>query len=188
MRRNEVINKLIEKNGYTSYLEIGVDNPNNCFNLIRCQRKVGVDPNRGGTIKDTSDGFFRANKEKFDIGFIDGLHHEEQVEKDILNLLKILNPGGAIVVHDLCPKSEIMQRVPRVVVEWTGNGWKAWAHLRATKKNLKMVVLNTDHGIGIIKKGRQSLYTGKYETYDDYVQNKKELLNLKDEEQIFNVY
>ncbi len=188
MRRNEVINKLIEMNGYTSYLEIGVDNPNNCFNLIQCQRKVGVDPNRGGTVKATSDTFFRTNKEKFDIGFIDGLHHAPQVIKDVENLLRVLNTGGAIVVHDICPKSELMQRVPRETGEWTGDAWKAWAYFRATKRNLKMIAIDSDHGIGIIKRGRQTLYTGKYDTYDDYVENRKEILNLKKERSIFNVH
>jgi hypothetical protein len=39
----------------------------------------------------TSDEFFEINKSTYDIIFIDGLHIDEQVERDIINGLKILN-------------------------------------------------------------------------------------------------
>lgn len=179
MRRNEIINKLIKEKGYKTYLEIGVDNPNNCFNLIEAEKKIGVDPEKGGTIRCTSDQFFERFDQKFDIIFIDGLHHDYQAEKDIENSLKSLNPGGTIVVHDLDPKSEIEQRVPREVGIWTGNVWRAWAKLRATKRSLTMYAIDTDHGVGVIRRGRQSLYTGPYETFNDFKNNREEILNIK---------
>ena len=55
------------------YLEIGCDD-NICFNSIPVIDKIGVDPDRGGNIKDTSDNFFKNNKKFFDVIFIDGLH------------------------------------------------------------------------------------------------------------------
>ena len=61
----------------------------------------------------TSDEFFEQNKEKFDIVFIDGLHHSEQVYKDILNSLNILNEDGTIICHDMNPTEEFRQIVPR---------------------------------------------------------------------------
>ena len=39
----------------------------------------------------TSDEYFKKFKDKFDLIFIDGLHHYNQVEKDIYNSLEILN-------------------------------------------------------------------------------------------------
>ena len=78
-----------------SYLEIGCDD-NICFNSIPVIDKIGVDPDRGGNIKDTSDNFFKNNKKIFDVIFIDGLHIYEQCRKDVINSLKVLNKNGFI--------------------------------------------------------------------------------------------
>ena len=52
----------------------------------------------------TSDEYFSKFKDKFDIIFIDGLHHYEQVKKDIFNSLEILNSNGIILMHDCLKK------------------------------------------------------------------------------------
>ena len=80
--RIEIINHLIKKTDGINYLEIGCDK-NVVFSQINCINKVGVDPNSGGTIRDTSDNFFKTNKQKFDVIFIDGLHH-------LIKFIKIL--------------------------------------------------------------------------------------------------
>jgi hypothetical protein len=71
-----------------SYLEIGVSGGEN-FQKIRCENKVGVDPEptSPATIFLPSDDFFKQNKETFDVIFIDGLHHSDQVLRDINNSL-----------------------------------------------------------------------------------------------------
>ena len=71
---------MINKNGYSDYLEIGCDQ-NQLFSKIKIQNKVGVDPSSGGNVRKTSDEFFKDNKNKFDIVFIDGLHIYNQVKK-----------------------------------------------------------------------------------------------------------
>jgi predicted O-methyltransferase YrrM len=71
------------------------------------QLAIGVDPNQGVTLRMTSDEFFAANQFTFDIVFIDGLH--DQVAKDIENSLRVLNPGGIIVMHDCNPTTKISQ-------------------------------------------------------------------------------
>ena len=82
--RWDLIEYLIEKNNYSDYLEIGCDQ-DQLFSKIRINNKKGVDPVSGGNIRKTSDDFFQANDEMFDIIFIDGLHTYDQVKKDILN-------------------------------------------------------------------------------------------------------
>lgn len=161
--------------GLESYLEIGVDNPNNCFNQIKVPRKVGVDPNKGGTIKATSDEFFSTNTETFDAIFIDGLHLEAQALRDVENSLKFLNSGGVIFVHDIDPTGEEEQNEIRTTKRWFGSTWKAWAKLRATRADLKMVTIEKDCGIGIIRRGRQTLYKGPYSTYQDYIANRSKI-------------
>lgn len=158
MRHFHIIKELIKKYDFKTYLEIGCDN-NECFNYINnVNHKVGVDPNKGGNVKMTSDEFFNQNNETFDIIFIDGLHHSDQVYKDIINSINILNGNGVILCHDLLPKNEKIQRVPRETSEWTGDCWKAWFWVLNELENYNMFVIDTDYGIGYIEKGINDFY------------------------------
>lgn len=180
MNRVIILNYLIERNKYNTYLEIGCQK-NQVFNQIKIEHKFGIDPERGGTHKMTSDDFFASLAEgtTFDIVFVDGLHHKEQVLKDIENSLKFLSKGGSIVVHDCLPDNYEMQLVPRVTKAWTGNVWEAWVELRRTRKDLKMFVLNVDHGCGVIQKGKQICLTDKLEvTYKNFEKNKFKWMNI----------
>ena len=78
--RIDLIKKLIAKNDYQSYLEIGCDD-DMLFSRINILNKVGVDPICGGNVRKTSDDFFKQNNKKFDLIFIDGLHMYHQVKK-----------------------------------------------------------------------------------------------------------
>jgi hypothetical protein len=175
MKRWDIINQLIEKNNYKSYLEIGV-NKGQCFLKIKCAEKIGVDPDKKSiaTVFKTSDKFFSENNQKFDIIFIDGLHEQSQVYRDISNSLYALNDGGSVVCHDMLPNDEKMQIVPRVVSEWTGDGWKAWIRLKNERKDLDMFVINADYGVGIIRK---KSIADRLE-YSDFENNKNSLMNI----------
>jgi predicted O-methyltransferase YrrM len=87
------------------------------FSKIKIQTKIGVDPISGGTIRKTSDDFFKNNNVKFDIIFIDGLHEYSQVKKDIKNSLIFLNDDGVIFLHDCMPERFIYQATPRLIFD-----------------------------------------------------------------------
>lgn len=182
MNRVDVINLLIEKNNYKSYLEIGVQNGYS-FNNVKCEMKIGIDPdsNSAATFKMTSDQFFKDKCiSRFDIIFIDGLHHSDQVLKDINNSFAYLNKNGIVVVHDCLPKEEIHQIVPRVSKIWNGDVWKAMIMLKRIGC-YKFNVIDTDYGIGLVELTetiKDFSISNEEMTFINYQNNRDKWLNV----------
>tara|TARA_Y100001933_G_scaffold243176_1_gene271532 strand:+ start:2867 stop:3502 length:636 start_codon:yes stop_codon:yes gene_type:complete len=191
-KRSAVINKIIKENGYKKHLEIGVYGSCANFDKIKVDYKVGVDPGKEGlseaTFTMTSDEFFELTDDKFDIVFVDGLHHAEQVYKDILNSLEVLNEGGTIVCHDMNPQRYEHQVIPQVPGTWNGDCWKAFVQLRMERTDLKMCVIDADWGLGVIQKGRQEKLEEVELTYDNFDKNRERWLNLISEEEFFDTW
>ena len=169
--RTDVINIIRGQHNYQSYLEIGQGSREDNFDAIACKIKIGVNPDSksNAAYQMTSDEFFAQNKLTFDLIFIDGLPQAAQTERAIVNSLKILNPGGTIVVRDCNPTSPGQQ----------GDVWKAWVKLRATHVDLKMTTINVDGGCGVITRGKQSKLGLPAElNYQDLEAHRKEWLNL----------
>lgn len=187
MKRFEIINMLIEKHGYTSYLEIGINVVAKCFNLIECENKIGVDPviigeiRDGKIFKETSDEFFAHNEDTFDIVFVDGMHDEAFVTRDINNALKFLNEGGTIIVHDCNPlteKAAAKWEDHDMKGIWNGDVYKGWLNLRR-RSDICMAVIDADHGCGIIQKGNQEPFSLDTEySFKEFRANHVEWLNL----------
>lgn len=211
--RYDIIQKVIDAVNAKKYLEVGLGPFTECFQKITCKNKIGVDPCRPcnidqlineGTkyIQLTSDKFFEEKnkyiEEKFDVIFIDGLHEYKQVLKDVENSLECIKDDGVILMHDCTPYTKEMatpftstlnlNSLPLGV--WTGDVWKAAVHLRSTRDDINLFVMDTDFGVGVITKGENknklNLSISEIEnmTYGDLDKNRKELLNLKDEEYI----
>ena len=178
----EQIKKIIDKKNFNSYLEIGCY-LNETFSKVQIEKKIGVDPISGGTVRQKSNDFFLNNKDFFDLIFIDGDHDYKQAIKDINNSIDFLNDNGIILVHDCLPSSFFQQAVPRCQYVWTGNVWKAVAMIR-TNPNLNTCVCSIDHGIAIIsKKPNKNILNvplKKIEqmSYKDFFFNYKKLLNV----------
>jgi hypothetical protein len=189
MKRTDVINILIQKYGYKSYLEVGTQDPSSNFDLINTEHKVSIDPFPRGevTFVGTSDEYFESITDdvKYDIIFIDGLHHSDQVLKDIENSLNHLSKNGTIVCHDCLPTTEKMQERDDHGGEWTGDVWKAIAQLRVETIDLDISVIDTDYGCGIIRRGTNIPYETEqdYLTYSHYSMNKWRMLNVISPEQ-----
>jgi len=193
MNRTNIINHLIKKYNYKSYLEIGVYHYGN-FDRVVCNTKHCVDPIYDATYKVTSDEFFERHiSQKYDIVFIDGLHLVEQVIKDIDNSLYYLNDGGTLVLHDCNPPTRHHQiREFDGISKWNGDVWKAIYHFRTTRDGLNIRVVDTDWGCGIIQIGEQTLFPnyGKYQDidYELLESNRKELLNLVSIDEFLKAY
>ena len=194
MKRFDIINYLIKVNDYKSFLEIGTQERINLSN-ISIDKKISVDPDPEANPDFilSSDDFFKQNVDRFDIIFVDGLHHADFVYRDIINSLRILNPGGCVVVHDVIPSSYEGQLIPlEKTLEtgtgiWNGDVWKGWIKLRTDRKDLAMKVVNTDHGCGIIHPTQygngdhlESYNNGYYEYNKDLIFSSLNLISTED--------
>ncbi len=190
-KRYEIINNIIKYKNYKDYLEIGCFNDEN-FNKIKIENKIGVDPVSGGNIRKTSDEYFKSNKNLFDIIFIDGLHHYEQVHRDVINSLNVLKKDGIILVHDCLPLKARDQMIPRSHEKWNGDVWKSIVEFR-THSNLDTYVCLADEGIGLIfKRSNRNILASNIKNFKKmnfsyFYKNYKDLLNIIDHENIYKI-
>jgi hypothetical protein len=189
MDKADIINYYLKKFQHPkSYLEIGIKNKEGNFNKIQADHKDGVDPDHNSKCNYimTSDKFFAKNTTKYDLIFIDGLHTYEQAYKDVISSLRFLKDHGIIIMHDCNPENEFLQREPGTKSGWMEGGWcgtvwKAFVRIRSERDDLEMFVVDTDHGVGVLKSNRiqkklqcpDNIYT--YKIFDQY---RKEVLNL----------
>lgn len=193
--RTDLINFLIHTYDLDSYLEIGVQNKVN-FNKINLKdhKKICVDPDEiaNADFITTSDIFFSHNEKTdspmmFDIIFIDGLHHCDQVKRDFENSLRYLTPRGFIVLHDCIPTEEIYSKVPRETKIWNGDVYKFACSL-FKYKNIGYLTLDFDYGCGVVwkKEGWEdedefiSSTWMEHFTWQDFIEHGKNLLNVID--------
>lgn len=176
-----LLNEVIAKKGFISYLEIGVHVPANNFDLIKCKFKIGVDPNGRANFTGTSDEYFKHNKQSFDCIFIDGLHWSEQVRKDFENSLQCLNDGGVIFIHDTDPKEERFSVYPRQEPRrWNGDVFKFISTLSSYEGIDWRTPDIEANGITVIKRNTRVAYDPPFKDIDwqTFRNNRKQLLQL----------
>ena len=189
--RFDIINKIIKKKKFESYLEIGCQSDVN-FSKIIIKNKIGVDPQTGGTHRMTSDDFFKQNKSTFDLIFIDGLHVYEQVLKDIENSLKVLNDNGVILIHDCLPAKIWHQTIPQTHSSWNGDVWKSIVKSR-TRIDIDTYTIEADQGLGLIlKRENKDLLVDKIENFKnlkfrDYYIHHKKFMRIIDENDVLEI-
>ena len=189
--RFDIINKIIKKKKFESYLEIGCQSDVN-FSKIIIKNKIGVDPQSGGTHRMTSDDFFKQNKSTFDLIFIDGLHVYEQVLKDIENSLKVLNENGVILIHDCLPAKIWHQTIPQTHSSWNGDVWKSIVKSR-TRIDIDTYTIEADQGLGLIlKRENKDLLVDKIENFKnlkfrDYYIHHKKFMRIIDENDVLEI-
>lgn len=208
--RTEIINFLLSiKQNETSYLEIGVRNPEHNFNHIKANIKYSVDPGiefleNPVDFNMTSDVFFQKlsmkeilpNDTKFDVIFIDGLHLAEQANRDIENALMYIKDDGFIVLHDCNPPSEWHARENFLYTNtpakrfWNGTTWKAFLKWRFNSA-VNSCCINSDWGVGILSKkhpiGQNIESTNYFYEFSSLDKNRKEYLNLIEFDTLKNI-
>lgn len=145
LNRINLINYIVQERGFSKYLEIATHDVAHSLWHIQCIHKRSNFPR-------SSDEFFDNNTETFDLIFIDGLHTEGQVMKEVENALRFLNKDGLIILHDCMPPDAWHQREPeeyRAGENWNGTVWKAALRTFNTCP-YKCMLLDMDWGCGII--------------------------------------
>lgn len=206
----ELLNALIAKYNLTTYLELGVQNPVNNFWKIHgksLQFKEGVDPDpkvpettgeanykvlsheefdaacMTAIYTMTSDEYFaKFTKDTFDLIFIDGLHHADQVKKDFENSLRCLSDNGFIVIHDVLPENEEGTKVPRETKQWWGDVYK-WAMNITQYQGINYKTFNIDNGCMLVWKDNtvaHELYI-EFNTWEQYLEYGHRKLRVTDE-------
>ncbi len=151
----------------------------------------------------TSDDFFHKQqafllRNRLDVVFIDGLHTYEQSLQDVQHALNYLKDDGVIIMHDCNPLSEAAAfpapscehavNIPGFSGEWNGDVWKTIVHLRSSRKDIDVFVLDCDQGLGIITKRRPKAVLSyspegiRNLSYKDLDNTRHDLLNLKSRE------
>jgi hypothetical protein len=167
--RTHILNWIAEERSLNRYLEIGVRNPNDNFNAIRCKDKTSVDPGveyeaNPVDYQMTSDEFYdfwrsnSSNLNKFELVFIDGLHRADQVYRDITHAIAMTEDYGVIVLHDCNPphQSTAREDFTRSGVAgpiWNGTTWKAMCRY-FYEGEFGSTIVDSDWGAGIIDKSK----------------------------------
>jgi hypothetical protein len=199
--RTEIINFLLSLfSGETTYLEIGVRNPDHNYNKIKATHKYSVDPGvefeqNPVDFPVTSDTFFEqldnnqilSKNIRFNVIFVDGLHLAEQVDKDIQNSLRYLTEDGFVVLHDCNPPTEWHAReeygyyLTPAIAYWNGTTWKAFVKWRQNP-TVNSCCVDTDWGVGILSKthpiGNSCEINNPFYEYKLFEENRVNHVNL----------
>ena len=113
-----ILNYLIFRHNYKTYLEIGLDNPAATYVDIMAENKESCDPyinveitpiiSKYLTYHMKSDDMFASMEpdKKYDLIFVDGLHDGKQVVRDVINAIKGLKdslskPGDTYTIGNI---------------------------------------------------------------------------------------
>jgi hypothetical protein len=153
-----------------------------------------------------SDRFFSENADKvFDqnalqVSLVDGMHEYGYALRDVENCLQYLEDGGVIVMHDCNPITREHAgtfeewKAAKFIGKWNGDVWKSIVHLRSTRDDINVFVLDCDEGLGIVTKGKpekQLSFTPEQISnmgYDDLERDRAALLNLKPADYFFDYF
>lgn len=144
------------------YLEVGVATGKSLALLQQETRALGIDPasaelssllyhspvNTPQLYKMTSDDFFASHDVRhemgrscFDLAFIDGLHHFDQVLRDFIHIEQFAEANSVVLIHDCLPVDPRVATRERATSFWTGDVWKIIPCLKSVRPDLDVVTL-----------------------------------------------
>ena len=224
MNRIKLIQSLMKQKGLSNYLEIGVFNghvlfkikskfktavdPEFRFDILRKMGKTFLNPYNlfNKYFSKTSDEFFRYDapdlfaQKKVQLVLIDGMHEYSFALRDVENTLSHLSDDGVIILHDCNPQTKVASgafeewTTRGSIGTWNGDVWKTILHLRCLRNDINVFVLDCDHGLGIITKGKPenklnyNLQDINQFKYEDFNANRKLWINLKPADYVYEYF
>ena len=177
LKYHQVINKFVKDNSFTSYIELGLRDPNSTFNHVICERKESVDlVSCGATHTMSTDEYFAGPgaDDSFDIYLHDASHYHDIVRVDVKNIFARWKDNSILVIDDVNPEELWL-----LDEQWCGTAWQVWAELRQ-RDDLEMHIFRGTR-FGYIKKGKQIPFTKTIiPTFEFLEENREELMNFID--------
>ena len=154
----DVIFSIIKSTNCQKYLELGI------YDASLISRVAEIVPIADGVdmsdlrtkfnfnfINKSTDEFFNANNQIYDIIFIDADHCFESVVKDLENSLKILNKNGIIFIHDTDPMYQYLTQPC-----YCNDSYKMCNYIKENHPELSFVNLPvSEAGLMIIKRNNE---------------------------------
>jgi hypothetical protein len=151
-----------------TYLEIGVFEGRSLQFAGPETQAIGIDPEpriaypvpAGARILAmTSDDYFATHDVKGEfggrgvaLGFIDGMHLFEHALRDFINMERVAEPDGIILIHDCCPLDRRTAERTRHVNFWSGDIWRLILILRRYRPDLRVQTLAlAPTGLGMVR-------------------------------------
>lgn len=171
-----------------SYLELGLSSGIN-FNSLVLKNKKSVDivSDPRPTFQMSTDDFFKNNKEKFHIIYIDADHEYQQVIKDYNNAVDSITINGIIFLHDLYPpdkdhtQKHLCDNSFKILNYFIDNNYNILVNLGdygacAVFSNSKINLENFNHDITyedfVKKNNTHESLCGNYEQFSKIYKNK----------------
>lgn len=160
---------LARRFGYTSYLEICTPSTGHTYSKVdrrqfsRRERLMYRRP-PGYLDGDPLDYFTQAESaeelygellgrgERFDLVFIDSFHTYANSLVDIQYGSQLINPGGAVLIHDCNPPNAALTTPEFIPGAWFGMTFAAYLDVALLTEGMQHVTVDTDFGCGILGK------------------------------------
>jgi hypothetical protein len=163
-----LINRVARCRQYRSYLEICSLTAGNRYGEIdrsilrNCSRLMywkpdghsdGMRVDFAASGLDTTECIreIRARHLRFDIILVDPWHEYDTSIRDLGDALRLLKPGGTIVVHDCLPPSEELASPTYRVGDWCGVTYKAYLDFVTARPEIEYRTVDIDFGCGVIR-------------------------------------
>ena len=169
----DIVHHLADRYAYRRYLEIATPTTGNYYASIDrdrfddCRRLMYRCPETfddGLAIdyrcRDVDIGnalaAIAAERRRFDVMLVDPFHDYRDSARDLATAFALLEPGGALVVHDCLPPREALAGPEFKRGAWCGVTYKAFIDFVLARRDLRYLTVDADYGCGSASSSRSA--------------------------------
>jgi hypothetical protein len=172
----DIINLLIHKYSYTSYLEISTPTTGRRFaeidraSLEHCHRilyRCGPKFDDGHEVtwrsadKTLETAFAEASiaARPYDVVLVDSFHTYACSARDLSLALSLASSGGIVVMHDASPPTQDLTTPEFIKGPWCGQSYAALIDLLLRRPSLEVYVVDVDFGVAVLRSDSRARHT-----------------------------